>query len=42
MMLDKMIFQPNFMEQYVKGFQRYYTKIVLGNSITLGSDLVND
>lgn len=40
--IHSMIFKENIIQEYIDAFQQYYTKIVLGENIVLGSDLVND
>lgn len=40
--IHSMIFKENIIQEYIDAFQQYYTKVVLGENIVLGSDLVND
>lgn len=42
MMLNSLIFQTTIAQKYLEAFKGYYTKIVFGGNITLGSDLIND
>lgn len=42
MAIHSMIFKENIVQEYIDAFQRYYTRIMLGDNVVLGSDLVND
>ena len=42
MAIHSMIFKENVIQEYIDAFQQYYTKVMLGDNIVLGSDFINE